>query len=79
MDLANAFCFFFFFFFLHAPRSRSGTSILKGRWSLYLSRGVLRITMITTFPYGVQLLSPTEAYSIFFIAPMLIMPLSVFI
>ncbi|MEB0140485.1 MULTISPECIES: DMT family transporter [unclassified Undibacterium] len=54
-------------------------SILKVRWSLHLLRGILGITMITTFTYGLQRLSLAEAYSIFFIAPMLITALSVFI
>ncbi len=54
-------------------------SVLKVRWSLHLLRGFLGITMITTFAYGLKLLSLAEAYSIFFIAPTLITALSVFI
>jgi drug/metabolite transporter (DMT)-like permease len=53
--------------------------VLKVRWSLHLLRGLLGIVMITTFAYGLKLLSLAEAYSIFFIAPTLITALSVFI
>ncbi len=53
--------------------------VLKVRWPLHLLRGLLGIVMITTFAYGLKLLSLAEAYSIFFIAPTLITALSVFI
>lgn len=53
--------------------------VLKVRWSLHLLRGALGIAMITLFAYGLKCLSLAEAYSLFFIAPMLITALSVLI
>lgn len=51
--------------------------ILKVRWSLHLFRGVLGISMLTLFAYGLKNLSLAETYALFFIAPTLIMALSV--
>ncbi|WP_317204594.1 DMT family transporter [Janthinobacterium sp.] len=53
--------------------------VLKVRWSLHILRGVLGVVMLTSFAFGLRLLSLAEAYSIFFIAPTLITALSVFI
>ena len=53
--------------------------VLKVRWPLHVLRGVLGILMITLFAYGLKRLSLAEAYSLFFIAPLLITALSVFI
>lgn len=53
--------------------------VLKVRWPLHVFRGVLGILMITLFAYGLKRLSLAEAYSLFFIAPLLITALSVFI
>ncbi len=53
--------------------------VLKVRWPLHFLRGGLGIAMITLFAYGLRLLSLAEAYALFFIAPMLITALSVFI
>ncbi|WP_038500634.1 DMT family transporter [Janthinobacterium agaricidamnosum] len=55
------------------------THVLKVRWPLHFLRGGLGIAMITLFAYGLRLLSLAEAYALFFIAPMLITALSVFI
>lgn len=54
-------------------------NVLKVRWPLHMLRGVLGILMITLFAYGLKRLSLAEAYSLFFIAPLLITALSVFI
>ncbi|MES2299023.1 MAG: DMT family transporter [Pseudomonadota bacterium] len=54
-------------------------SVFKVRWSLHLLRGALGIAMLALFAYGLKKLSLAEAYSIFFIAPALIMALSVLV
>ena len=54
-------------------------NVLKVRWPLHVFRGALGILMITLFAYGLKRLSLAEAYSLFFIAPLLITALSVFI
>jgi drug/metabolite transporter (DMT)-like permease len=51
--------------------------ILQVRWSMHVFRGVLGISMLTLFAYGLQKLSLAETYSLFFIAPTLITALSV--
>src|SRR5471032_464010 len=51
--------------------------LLKVRWPLHLLRGVLGVSMLTLFAYGLQKLSLAETYSLFFIAPTLITALSV--
>lgn len=53
--------------------------VLNVRWPLHFLRGALGIAMITLFAYGLKRLSLAEAYSLFFIAPLLITALSVFI
>jgi drug/metabolite transporter (DMT)-like permease len=54
-------------------------SILQVRWPLHLLRSVIGIAMLALFAYGVRTLSLAEAYSIFFIGPILITALSVFV
>lgn len=54
-------------------------NVLKVRWPLHVFRGALGILMITLFAYGLKRLSLAEAYSLFFIAPLLITALSVLI
>jgi drug/metabolite transporter (DMT)-like permease len=51
--------------------------LLRVRWPLHLLRGVLGITMMGTFVYALKRLPLSTAYSIFFIAPLLITALSV--
>jgi drug/metabolite transporter (DMT)-like permease len=46
------------------------------RWSLHLVRGVLGIVMLASFAYGLRTLPMSEAYAIFFIAPLLITALA---
>ena len=54
-------------------------TVLRVRWSLHLLRAVIGIAMLALFAYGVRTLSLAEAYSIFFIGPILITALSVFV
>lgn len=59
-------------------RGKAG-SLLKIRWPLHLLRGVLGIVMLALFTFGLKTLPLSEAYSLFFIAPLLITLLSVFL
>jgi len=54
-------------------------SLLRIRWPLHLMRAAIGIAMLALFAYGVRTLSLAEAYSIFFIGPILITALSVFV
>jgi drug/metabolite transporter (DMT)-like permease len=47
------------------------------RFGLHLARGVLGIVMVAGFVYAVQALSLATAYSIFFVAPLLVTALAV--
>ena len=51
--------------------------LLRVRWPLHLLRGVLGIAMMAGFVYALRTLPLTTAYSIFFVAPLLITALSV--
>ena len=51
--------------------------LLQVRWPLHLLRGAIGIGMMATFAYALRTLPLTTAYSIFFIAPLLITALSV--
>ena len=55
----------------------SFAAMLKARWPLHLLRGALAIVMLVSFVYGLRHLALTEAYSIFFVAPLMITALSV--
>lgn len=50
--------------------------LLRVRWPLHLIRGVLSVFMMVTFTFALKSLSLAKAYSLFFIAPMLIAILS---
>jgi drug/metabolite transporter (DMT)-like permease len=52
-------------------------ALLRVRWPLHLLRGVLGITMMASFVYALKRLPLSTAYTIFFIAPLLITALSV--
>jgi drug/metabolite transporter (DMT)-like permease len=54
-------------------------SILQVRWPLHLMRAAIGIAMLALFAFGVRSLSLAEAYSIFFIGPILITAMSVFV
>lgn len=51
--------------------------LLKVRWPLHLLRGVLGVAMLSLFAYALKRLPLADAYSIFFVAPLLITALSV--
>lgn len=51
--------------------------LLRVRWPLHLLRGVLGIAMMASFVYALGTLPLSTAYSIFFVAPLLITALSV--
>jgi drug/metabolite transporter (DMT)-like permease len=51
--------------------------LLRVRWSLHLLRGVLGIAMMAGFVYALRSLPLSTAYSIFFVAPLMITVLSV--
>jgi len=50
--------------------------LVRIRWPLHLLRGVLGVGMMITFAYALKTLSLARAYSLFFIAPLLIALLS---
>ena len=52
-------------------------ALLRVRWSLRLLRGLLGIAMMASFVYALKRLPLSTAYSIFFVAPLLITALSV--
>ena len=52
-------------------------SLLRVRWPLHLLRGVLGIVMMAGFVYSLRTLPLSTAYSIFFVAPLMITALSV--
>lgn len=51
--------------------------LLRVRWPLHLLRGVLGVVMMAAFVYALRTLPLTTAYTIFFVAPLLITALSV--
>ena len=51
--------------------------LFRVRWSLHLLRGALGIAMMASFVYALKTLPLSTAYSIFFVAPLLISALSV--
>lgn len=53
------------------------TTLFRVRWSLHLLRGVLGIVMMAGFVYALRTLPLSTAYSIFFVAPLMITALSV--
>lgn len=52
-------------------------ALLRVRWSLHLLRGALAVLMMGCFMFALQTLSLATAYSLFFVAPLLICALSV--
>lgn len=58
-----------------AWRGKVGT-LLRVRWPLHLLRGALAIVMLGLFAYGLRTLPLTEAYTIVFVAPLIITALS---
>jgi drug/metabolite transporter (DMT)-like permease len=54
----------------------SPRALLNVRWPLHLLRGVIGVAMIASFVYGVRALPLTTAYTLFFVAPLIITLLS---
>lgn len=52
-------------------------TLFRVRWSLHLLRGVLGVMMMAGFVFALRTLPLSEAYSIFFVAPLMITALSV--
>jgi len=63
--------------FLYVLWRRALPSLFKVRWQLHLLRAVLGIVMLSLFSYGLRTLPLSEAYAIFFVAPLMIAALSV--
>lgn len=55
----------------------AGPGLFRVRWGLHALRGVLMVVMLATFAWGLRSLPLAEAYTIFFIAPLLITLLSI--
>jgi drug/metabolite transporter (DMT)-like permease len=53
--------------------------LLQVRWPLHLLRGVLGVAMLSLFAHGLRSLPMAAAYTLFFIAPILITVLSIFV
>lgn len=58
-------------------RERGFRSLVRVRWRWHLARGVLAILMLTSFVHAIGSMPLSEAYTFFFIAPLLITALSV--
>lgn len=56
--------------------SGRAATLLRIRWPLHLFRGLLGIAMMASFTYALRELPLSTAYSLFFIAPLLITALS---
>lgn len=52
-------------------------ALLRVRWSLHLLRGGLGVAMMASFVYALRTLPLSTAYTLFFVAPLLITALSV--
>lgn len=63
--------------FAYVGWRRAFPSLLRVRWPLHLLRGALGIAMLSLFAFALRELPLAEAYSIFFVAPLLITALSV--
>jgi drug/metabolite transporter (DMT)-like permease len=56
---------------------RSFATLVRVRWRWHLARGVLAILMLTSFIYAIRGMPLSEAYTLFFVAPLMITALSV--
>jgi drug/metabolite transporter (DMT)-like permease len=63
--------------FAWALYAGGAAQLLRIRWPLHLVRGVLSVGMMITFSYAVGELTLTNAYVLFFVAPLMITVLSV--
>ena len=58
-------------------RERTFVTLIRVRWRWHLARGVLAILMLTSFIYAISGMPLSEAYTLFFVAPLMITALSV--
>lgn len=58
-------------------RERSFATLFRIRWRWHLARGVLAVLMLTSFIYAISGMPLSEAYTLFFVAPLMITALSV--
>ncbi len=65
--------------FTWAMYSGGPRQLIQVRWPLHLVRGVMAVFMMVTFTFAVKSLSLAKAYSIFFIAPLLIVLLGILV
>jgi drug/metabolite transporter (DMT)-like permease len=56
---------------------RNFATLLQIRWRWHLARGVLAVLMLTSFIYAISGMPLSEAYTLFFVAPLMITALSV--
>lgn len=61
---------------LWALSSVGAVALIRVRWRLHLLRGVLAVLMMVAFTYALKTLPLTTAYSLFFVAPLIITALS---
>jgi drug/metabolite transporter (DMT)-like permease len=58
-------------------RERTFATLFRVRWRWHLARGVLAVVMLTSFIYAISGMPLSEAYTLFFVAPLMITALSV--
>lgn len=56
---------------------RGLATLLRVRWGWHVARGVLAVLMLTSFIYAISTMPLSEAYTLFFVAPLMITALSV--
>lgn len=56
---------------------RGLATLLRVRWPWHVARGVLAVLMLTSFIYAISTMPLSEAYTLFFVAPLMITALSV--
>ena len=56
---------------------RGFATLFRVRWGWHVARGVLAVLMLTSFIYAISEMPLSEAYTLFFIAPLMITALSV--
>jgi drug/metabolite transporter (DMT)-like permease len=64
------------FVLVWVARTDGFAPLLRVRWSLHLLRGALIIGMLTAFAYALRTLPLSTAYTLFFVAPLMITALS---
>lgn len=58
-------------------RERTFRTLFDVRWRWHLARGVLAVLMLTSFIYAISNMPLSKAYTLFFVAPLMITALSV--